>query len=787
MDLKNIRDNTIIICENAYKNYILKYFSEQNIFLNVKFYSKKEFIQKYLFTYNEKEMYYLRHTYNLKPSIAKMYLDNLYFIQDKEYKSNKLNYLVKLMHELKDQDYLPNNNNFSLYLKDKEIIVYNYPYLSNKELEIFNHLQAKIISDNGSFTHKKVYKFKNIDDEINYVAKTISELLKKGININNIKLSNVSKDYYNKLRRIFKYYKIPIKIPSNNNLYCNEIGINFLKNMPLGLDTALETIENNKEDIVNQIISIVNKYYFVENKKDLIDLITYDFKNTKIDNYNYDNYIEIIDFESVNSSDYIFLMNFSSGSIPKLEKDENYITDNIKYELEEKTTVEINQNIREFTKNKINSIEHLFMSYSENYLLKENYPSPLIKEMNLEIEDYKDNIYLSYSTSLDKLKYASLLDNYYKYGDVNELYFAYKYNLNDIGYLSYKNNFSGITKSDLIKYLDSNLVLSYSSLTNYNKCAFKYYLNHILKLNKYEETFETFIGSMYHKVLEKCLDNKNNIESVVKEYIKNSNIEITPKERFFIKKFIKYIEFVKNSINEQKQYISLDKSLNEQNIEVKLKDNVKLVGYVDKILYKELPHMKVVSVIDYKTGYTDIDLRYTLYGMNLQLPIYLYLISKSNLFSNPSFAGFYIQNILDMDILRNQDKSYEEMKKENLKLEGYSNNDQDIIKYLDNEFERSNLIKGLRVKNDGTFYSSSKTLSSSEINNLYTLTEKIINKNVEDILNGNFDINPKKVGYDKIDGCTFCKFKDICFKKEKDYVNLKDIEDLSFLKGDKND
>ncbi len=127
------------------------------------------------------------------------------------------------------------------------------------------------------------------------------------------------------------------------------------------------------------------------------------------------------------------------------------------------------------------------------------------------------------------------------------------------------------------------------------------------------------------------------------------------------------------------------------------------------------------------------------------------------------------------------------MKKENLKLEGYSNNDQDILKYLDNEFERSNLIKGLRVKNDGTFYSSSKTLSSSEINNLYTLTEKIINKNVEDILNGNFDINPKKVGYDKIDGCTFCKFKDICFKKEKDYVNLKDIEDLSFLKGDKND
>ena len=38
--IKNLKDNTIIICENNFKNYILKKLAKEKIFLNVKIISK---------------------------------------------------------------------------------------------------------------------------------------------------------------------------------------------------------------------------------------------------------------------------------------------------------------------------------------------------------------------------------------------------------------------------------------------------------------------------------------------------------------------------------------------------------------------------------------------------------------------------------------------------------------------------------------------------------------------------------------------------------------------------
>ena len=59
MELKDIQNNTIIICENSYKNAILKEFNLKGLFLNVKFYTKKDFFKEYFFDYNEKTIYYL--------------------------------------------------------------------------------------------------------------------------------------------------------------------------------------------------------------------------------------------------------------------------------------------------------------------------------------------------------------------------------------------------------------------------------------------------------------------------------------------------------------------------------------------------------------------------------------------------------------------------------------------------------------------------------------------------------------------------------------------------------
>ena len=53
----------------------------------------------------------------------------------------------------------------------------------------------------------------------------------------------------------------------------------------------------------------------------------------------------------------------------------------------------------------------------------------------------------------------------------------------------------------------------------------------------------------------------------------------------------------------------------------------------------------------------------------------------------------------------------------------------------------------------------------------------------DDILSCKFDINPKVYVKEDV-SCKFCKFKDICYKKDSDVTYLEKVEDLSFLGGE---
>ena len=78
--------------------------------------------------------------------------------------------------------------------------------------------------------------------------------------------------------------------------------------------------------------------------------------------------------------------------------------------------------------------------------------------------------------------------------------------------------------------------------------------------------------------------------------------------------------------------MSLDQSMKEKEIYVNKDKNIKVTfkGVIDKVLYKEEDNKTYLVVIDYKTGSSDaIDLKNMEYGLNLQLPIYLYLAMQN--------------------------------------------------------------------------------------------------------------------------------------------------------------
>ena len=105
--------------------------------------------------------------------------------------------------------------------------------------------------------------------------------------------------------------------------------------------------------------------------------------------------------------------------------------------------------------------------------------------------------------------------------------------------------------------------LSYSSLSNYNECSFRFLMANVLNLNPYEETFLTIVGNMYHHILEIGLLNEIDVDKEIELFLAGK--EFTNKEKFFLKKLTEDLKFTLEEIRKQAKNISLDNYLFEKN------------------------------------------------------------------------------------------------------------------------------------------------------------------------------------------------------------------------------
>ena len=82
--------------------------------------------------------------YKIKYEIAKVYLDNIKYIENKEYKSNKLNFLVNIKNELIENKLLIIDKYYINYLKNKNICVYGFDNIDKYFKKILNKILNKI-------------------------------------------------------------------------------------------------------------------------------------------------------------------------------------------------------------------------------------------------------------------------------------------------------------------------------------------------------------------------------------------------------------------------------------------------------------------------------------------------------------------------------------------------------------------------------------------------------------------------------------------------------------------
>lgn len=784
------KDNSILIIPNNIKKKVLLKLNDLDSIYNIKILSLNEFINILTFTYDEEAIYYLMKKYNIKYEVAKVYLCNIKYIdENNNYNVKKLTKLKEIKKELIDNNLLIFDLNVNEFIKDKEIIVYGYDYISKYDKKILDKVNATVIDKEIKNYNHVIYEFNTIDEEVEFIATKIIELINNKVNINNIKLSNVTSEYYNVIERIFNFYNIPVELPNESSIYDTSFisdFINLIKEKDINevLDLLkqkydLQVEENNY--LYNKLIDILNKYTFVNNYLEILNMLIYDFKHTNNYINKIKNKIEVINIKDniIDDNEYIFILGFNQGSIPIIHKDEDYITDSIKQDLDIELTEEKNKQEKNTIINIIKSIKNLIITYKLKTPFETYYKSTLIDELGFDVIN---NIKIDnkYSNKINYIHLSEKLDNLIKYGEKDDSLDVLYNNYNDINYLTFNNKFKGINNNDLYEYLDNKLLLSYSSVDNYYRCSFRYYLNNILKLSEFESTFAMEIGNVFHYVLSKCFDVDFNFEKEFEEAIKD--LELTNKDKFFLKKLKEELLFIIDTINTQNKFSTLKDGLYENKIYINKEGNIKLtfMGIIDKLLYKQENGKTYLVIIDYKTGNPHTNLNNTIYGIDMQLPVYLYLASNSSKIKNAEVIGFYLQKILNNEIVKEKGKTYEKQKKDNLKLQGYSINDEYLLEKFDSTYKDSEVIKSMKISNNG-FYSYSKTISKDEINKLINLTEKNINKAFKDILDAKFDINPKRIGKSNV-GCEYCKYKDICYMKEEDIVNLDEYKNLEFLK-----
>lgn len=754
----------IVIAPNYIKKEILKKATQEKQIINKKILNKQEFLNNYLENPKKESLYFLMKKHNLKYASTQKYLKNILIKSEK---------ILPFYEELKENNLLEENKLFKENIKKITVIDETLdPYILNdlKKYEI------NIIKNKKGNLTPNVHEFQSQKEELVFLAQDIIEKLKE-IDINNIFISGITNDYKTELTRIFNLFKIPFNFNETKSIYSTAQIQNFIKTLKetKNIQTSLENIE--ESEIKNQIIDLLNNLYIPKIDETSIEIIINKLKTLKQKQKIVKNAVQIIDIDQINDkTKHYYILGLNQGIIPKIHKDDDLISDKEKQKLGILTSYQKNKIENEKIKYIIKSFPNITLSYKLKDTFNTYYPSFIINDLNLKIIN-EHNQAFTYSNDYNTLSLGIYLDNYFDYNEKNEnlpiLYNTYK----NIEYKTYKNEYTNINKEDFKNYINSTLTLSYTALNNYALCPFKYYIKNILKLDPYEETFPILIGNLFHYCLSQMYNENFDLKTCYQTYLKDKNLN--HKEKFYLKKLYNVLKQDIEIIKWQDEKSTYKNHLTEKYIEINKSNDIKIKfkGIIDKINYDE----KNTIIIDYKTGTINQTLDNINYGLNMQLPTYLYLIKKG-LGEKYQVNGFYLQKILTKTSTDITDPEKET--KSNLKLIGYTINDENIIQNIDSTYENSEIISGMKKTQKG-FYTYTKLIEKEQIDKLSNIVDENIEKAINNILNTNFKINPKRINNKNI-SCQNCTFKDLCFVKEENIKELKETKFKEIIEGDNN-
>lgn len=351
-----------------------------------------------------------------------------------------------------------------------------------------------------------------------------------------------------------------------------------------------------------------------------------------------------------------------------------------------------------------------------------------------------------------------------------------------------------ILSSDTAKKLYGNdIYMSATKFDTFNRCHFSFFCQYGLKAEKQKTADFNVLqrGTIVHYCLEKIISKyKKGIADLEYEFLD----ELCDR---YIEEYLSLVEGFENVRDAKTEFIitRISRSLKEvvRNIsdemrqsdfepthcELKIgKDgeipavsfpfdsgNIILSGSIDRVDQ----YNGYVRIIDYKTGTKAFKLPDILFGLNMQMLIYLYCVIRCKGLSRLKPAGI-LYKTAKRDI---SDKG--------MAMNGLLPNDIGLLTAMEKE-NRGEFIPKIKINKDGSLAKKNESfISYEDFDVIFDYIEKIMKNTGETISSGDIAVNP--VNGLKAEACKYCEYSKVCGIEDEEIFTVQNADSTSVIES----
>ncbi|MBQ4131107.1 MAG: PD-(D/E)XK nuclease family protein [Clostridia bacterium] len=343
-----------------------------------------------------------------------------------------------------------------------------------------------------------------------------------------------------------------------------------------------------------------------------------------------------------------------------------------------------------------------------------------------------------------------------------------------------------LSKAIASELYGNNINMSATKFDTFHRCKFSHFCKYGLRLKKLQPAdFDVLQrGTIVHFVLEKIISEyKENIKDLTRnqldvlcdkyialylDSVQGYRSVETARHRFIISK-------ISRSLKEVIYHLSLEFSqsnfkpahceltIGYDGIPLRFpfsSGEINILGSIDRVD----KYNGYIRIIDYKTGTKSFKLPDILFGLNLQMLIYLYAITRGQNLPDSTAAGiFYMPAKRDLN-------------NDGMAMNGLMQSDLDLVTAME-KYNRGEFIPKLAINKDGSVSkTASSFISDAEFSKIFDYIEKLMAQTGDSIVNGEIEANP-------IDGresaaCDYCDFKSVCALENKEAFRVPDIKNV---------